>query len=215
LQRKTPEGFVELGELCRVHRGQVTGANRVWIAGEHSAGLPDAVQFASVTKARELFKAQGVLKDPAPLRRVIDLPVELDTLDAADRKSVDAFLKKAKAMGAHDGYIARNRKAWWAVGLREPAPVLATYMARRPPAFVRNLADARHINIAHGLYPRETLSDLALDTLASYLSQHVGVHSGRTYAGGLTKFEPKEMERLFVPDVPQLNQPDTLPLVFA
>jgi SAM-dependent methyltransferase len=27
-----PEGLVELGELCRVHRGQVTGANKIWIA---------------------------------------------------------------------------------------------------------------------------------------------------------------------------------------
>ena len=31
--RKGPSGYVELGELCRVHRGQVTGANRVWIEG--------------------------------------------------------------------------------------------------------------------------------------------------------------------------------------
>lgn len=205
LQRKTPEGFVELGELCRVHRGQVTGSNRVWIAGEHSVGLPDAVQFASVTKARELFKAQGVLRNPAALRRVIDLPVDLDTLDGEERKAVDVFLKRAKAMGAHEGYIARNRKAWWAVGLREPAPILTTYMARRPPAFVRNLADARHINIAHGIYPREPLSEVALAALANHLTLTVGVESGRTYAGGLTKFEPKEVERLFVPDLPALN----------
>ncbi len=41
------EGFVELGELCRVHRGQVTGANRVWIASVHSADLPASVLFSS------------------------------------------------------------------------------------------------------------------------------------------------------------------------
>ena len=35
----------------------------------------------------------------------------------------------------------------------KPPPIMATYMARRPPAFVRNLADARYINIAHGIYP--------------------------------------------------------------
>jgi hypothetical protein len=215
LQRKTPEGFVELGELCRVHRGQVTGSNRVWIAGEHSAGLPESVLYASITKARELFNAGRALKDPAPLRRVIDLPVDLDAIDSRYRRAVDAFLKRAQALGTDQGYIARTRKAWWSVGLRTPAPILATYMARRPPAFVRNLADARHINIAHGLYPRESLSDLALDSLASFLAQHVAMSSGRTYAGGLTKFEPKEMERLLVPDLPRLNQPEMLPLVLA
>jgi len=76
-------------------------------------------------------------------------------------------------------------------------------MARRPPAFVRNLADARHINIAHGLYPREPLTDQMLTMLVTYLSTEIRVDDGRTYAGGLTKFEPREMERIFVP-TPQL-----------
>ena len=31
--KDAPEGYIELGELCRVHRGQVTGLNKVWIAG--------------------------------------------------------------------------------------------------------------------------------------------------------------------------------------
>ena len=205
LQRKTPEGFVELGELCRVHRGLVTGANKVWIAGQHSAGLPASVLYASVTKARELFAARGVLTDANQLRRVIDLPADLEMLDGEDRKAVDAFIKIAKRLGADTGYVAQNRKAWWSVGLRVPAPILATYMARRPPAFVCNKADARHINIAHGIYPREPLSETALTALAAHLARSVGVESGRTYAGGLTKFEPKEMERLFVPDLPVLN----------
>ena len=102
-------------------------------------------------------------------------------------------------MGASAGFVAQNRKAWWSVGLREPAPILATYMARRPPAFVRNLAGARHINIAHGLYPREPMTTGALDALARYLAGATSLADGRTYAGGLTKFEPKEMERLLVP----------------
>ncbi|MDA8386574.1 MAG: hypothetical protein M0Z88_09995 [Actinomycetota bacterium] len=56
------------------------------------------------------------------------------------RAAVEAFLRTARAKGADRGSIARHRRASWAVGLREPAPILATYMARRPPAFVRNLA---------------------------------------------------------------------------
>lgn len=193
------EGFVELGELCRVHRGQVTGANRVWIAGPHSVGLPASVLFPSVTKARELFATGGVLADTLTLRRVIDLPIDLDQLTLEARRQVDEFLRQARSLGADHGFIASHRKAWWSVGLREPAPILATYMARRPPAFVRNLADARHINIAHGLYPREPMGDIALRALAEYLSQSTTTDQGRTYAGGLTKFEPREMERLLVP----------------
>lgn len=198
--RKGPSGYIELGELCRVHRGQVTGANDVWIAGAHSAGLPERVLFPSVTKARELFLAGKALLDAAPLRRVIDLPVDLDELDGSERKAVDRFLARAKKAGADQSYVAINRKKWWSVGLREPAPILATYMARRPPAFVLNRVGARHINIAHGLYPRDRLSDDVLLGLVEYLSGTTNVHDGRTYAGGLTKFEPREMERLLIPD---------------
>ncbi|MCY4507139.1 MAG: N-6 DNA methylase [Acidobacteria bacterium] len=202
--RGCPDGFVELGELCRVHRGQVTGANKVWIA-DHRADdeLPETVLYPSVTKARELIAAEGVLSDASKLHRVVDLPEDLDVLGAEERRTVDRFLRRAKRLGAHKGYIARHRRAWWSVGLRKPAPILATYMARRPPAFVRNLASARHLNIAHGLYPRERLTERALSGLVDHLAVGTNVIDGRTYAGGLTKFEPREMERLFVPG-PQL-----------
>lgn len=197
--REAREGYVELGELCRVHRGQVTGANRVWIAGLHSTMLPDSVLFPSVTRAKELFAAGEVLADASKLREVIDIPPDLSIFDSEDRKAIDRFLDFAKSIGADSGYVAKNRKAWWSVSLRSPAPILATYMARRPPAFVRNLADARHINIAHGLYPRDPFPAALLDRLAHFLSYAVSVKEGRTYAGGLTKFEPREMERLLVP----------------
>ena len=191
-----PPGWVELGEICRVHRGQVTGGNAVWIAGPHSAGLPPQFLFPAVTKARELL-AGDVLRDASRLRRVIDLPRDLD--EVGERPAVDRFLAWARAQGADRGYIAQHRKAWWSVGLKAPAPILCTYMARRPPAFVRNLCGARHINIAHGLYPREPLTDAVLDALAAFLRENVAQAAGRTYAGGLTKFEPKEMERIAVP----------------
>ncbi len=152
-----------------------------------------------MTKARELFAAKELLTDASSLRQVIDLPVDLDRFDGEDRRRIDKFLRLAKSLGADRGFIARNRKAWWSVGLREPAPILATYMARRPPVFVRNLAEAWHINIAHGLYPREPLPDSALRVLARFLSYSTTTAEGRTYAGGLTKFEPREMERLLVP----------------
>lgn len=197
-------GEIELGELFRVHRGQVTGANRIWIAGQPAATLPDRVQVAAVTKARDLIQAGASLRSSAGLRRVIDLPADLDDFVAAERRSIDAFLAWARARGAHEGYIARHRKAWWAVGLKHPAPILCTYMARRPPQFTLNACAARHINIAHGLYPREAMAPGVLANLVAWLNANIGMAGGRTYAGGLTKFEPKEVERLRVPRLAEL-----------
>ncbi|WP_374291866.1 Eco57I restriction-modification methylase domain-containing protein [Paenirhodobacter enshiensis] len=193
------EGWVELGEICRVHRGTVTGANGVWIAGEHSVGLPDSVLYPSITKAREVLESGGTLKPGHKLRNVIDIPADLDELDSEERKAVVKFLKTARSMGGDKGYVARHRRAWWAVGLRSAAPIISTYMARRAPGFTVNDANARHINIAHGLYPRDAMSDELRDALVNFLQTGVSQQMGRTYAGGLTKFEPREMERLVVP----------------
>jgi hypothetical protein len=201
-KQKAASSMIELGELCRVHRGQVTGANDFWREGPHTAALPEAVLFRCVTKAMELFRAGRVLAPSAELRRVVDLPPDLDVFDGEEREAIERFLEKGRRRGIHIGYIASHRSPWWSVRLREPAPILMTYMARRPPAFVRNLARARHINIAHGIYPKTDMSAEDLDRLAGYLSQTTDTTQGRTYAGGLTKFEPGEVERLLVPRGP-------------
>src|SRR5262249_53122677 len=150
-------------------RGQVTGANSVWVFDdEHMPSLPGFVLHRTVTKARELFAASPAIRQLATLRLVVDLPQDLDAITREDRRLVEAFLRFAKDCRAHESYIAKHRRPWWSVRLHPPAPILATYMARRPPVFVRNLAGARHINIAHGLYPRVTLSAAALDALARH-----------------------------------------------
>lgn len=82
---------------------------------------------------------------------------------------------------------------------------LCTYMTRRAPAIVRNRIKARHINIAHGLYPREPLSDVALTAVLAYPGRHVSTTRGRTYAGGLVKFEPKELERIPLPRIEDIH----------
>ncbi len=198
-------GEVELGEICRVHRGQVTGNNGVWVAGKYDGELPRCVLFPSITRARELFAAGGALTSTEHLRKVVDLPHDLDSLSPSARDLVEEFLRWARRQGAHGSYVARHRRSWWTVGLRAPAPILCTYMARRPPAFARNLCGARHINVAHGLYPRQEVSDGQLAGLTAWLNRHVGTEQGRTYAEGLTKFEPKEVERILVPKLEDLE----------
>ena len=200
-----PPGMIELGELFRVHRGTVTGNNGVWIENEKSVGIPVRYLRPSITRARELLSAGKELRSTSALKCVIDLPTDLDELEASERQVVTKFLRWAKEQGVADGYVARHRKAWWAVQFREPAPILCTYMARRAPAFVRNTAGAYHLNIAHGLYPRTSLPEASLRLVADYLRDHVDPTSGRTYAGGLVKFEPKELERIAIPPLEQLH----------
>jgi hypothetical protein len=200
-----PAGFIELGEIFRAHRGQVTGANKAWIAGEEAKDIPHRYRRPTVTRARELLAASTELVTIAGLKKVVDLPISLDELEQNERKAIIKFLAWAKAVGAADSYVAQQRKAWWAIQLPPAAPVLVTYMARRAPAFILNAAKARHLNIAHGLYPRGPLSERTLAAILIWLRRHVGTSGGRTYAGGLVKFEPKELERIPIPALKDID----------
>jgi hypothetical protein len=204
-QKPIPAGFIELGELFRVHRGQVTGANKAWIAGDMARLIPRRYLRPTVTKGRELIAAGAELVSASNLRKVVDLPVSLDELTPDELKDVRKYLNWAKSLGAEDSYVAQQRRSWWAVELHTPARVLVTYMARRAPAFVLNTAKARNLNIAHGLYPRNHLSERQLAAILTWLRRHVGLDGGRVYAGGLVKFEPKELERISIPALEDID----------
>ncbi|CAN5496849.1 N-6 DNA methylase [soil metagenome] len=190
-----------LGAYFRISRGQVTGCNQVWIANEETIRLiPTRYLFPCVTGADEIINAGGVLRGTEALRRVIDLPSDLRALTAPERRKVDAFLDIAKRSGAADSYIAKHRKPWWRVGLKPSPPIIMSYMGRRPPVFARNACGARILNIAHALVPLRPLNLRSQERIVSWLNENVSTNLGRTYGGGLVKFEPGEAMRIPIPD---------------
>jgi adenine-specific DNA-methyltransferase len=189
-----------LGAYFRISRGQVTGCNHLWIATDETAQLiPERYLFPCITDANEIIHANGVLRDGTKLRRVIDLPSDLRDLTAAERKKVDEFLETAKHSGASDSYIARHRKPWWRVALKPAPPIVMSYMGRRPPVFARNACEARVLNIAHMVVPVRPMSIRSQDKLVAWLNENVCTTLGRTYGGGLVKFEPGEAMRIPIP----------------
>lgn len=191
---------VEVGELFRVTRGQVTGANDVYVLDADQRLLPPTLVRPAVTRAREIIDGQVLTREgSAGLRRVVDLPADLDGLDADARQAALAFIDRARAAGAHAGYVARSRKPWYAVAMRAAPAAFVSYMGRRPPVFAANPFAVSYINIAHGLYPRQALTPASLAVVLAHLNCSTDLRSGRVYGGGLAKFEPSDVARLRVP----------------
>ncbi len=194
------ENRAVLGDYFRVSRGQVTGLNEVWIATRETERLiPNRYLFPCVTDAVDVIGANGTLLDASKLRRVIDLPANLSELSAAERKKVDSFLDVAAKAGAADSYIAKHRKPWWRVGLKAPPAIIMSYMGRRPPSFARNACSVRLINVAHGLTPLRPISVDSQNRLVGWLNRNVCVTGGRTYGGGMVKFEPGDAMQIPLP----------------
>ena len=197
---EVPVAGIELGELFRVTRGQVTGLNAAWVLEDGQLDLPRSLTVASVTRAKELIddvvaSRSGVER----LRRVASLPADLKTVADEHREAVTRFLARACAMGADQTYIARHRRPWHAVDMRLPPAAFVSYMGRRPPVFRANPWRASFINIAHGLYPRQAVAEPTLKRLLDHLNTSTDLHAGRMYGGGMAKFEPGDIARLRVP----------------
>ena len=189
-----------LGELFRIKRGQVTGMNAAWVLAPDQALLPASLVVPAVTRARDII--DGTLQQTAGvarLKRVANLPPDLGALTGHEHTLAQAFVRRARALGADRSYVARHRAAWHVLDLRPPPALLVSYMGRRPPVFCSNPHGLTYLNIAHGLYPREPLAAALLKRMVDYLNRAVDIHSGRVYGGGLVKFEPSDVARLTLP----------------
>lgn len=201
------EAFIDLGELFKVSRGQVTGKNSVWVAKDNRFGLPEEFLVPTITDAADIIHAGGRIDNVEGLRRVVALPANLEQLEHDQFLAVQEFLEWAKSEHANKGWIAEHRKPWWRVDMSKPAPqIVVTYMGRRPPVFAVNTAGASIINVAHGLYPKVPLPENSVEQLVAWLNTNVSQNSGRVYAGGLTKFEPSEVARLRIPNAELLAE---------
>ena len=193
----------ELGELFRVTRGQVTGLNAAWVLPDDAPPKWRSLAVPAVTRAREIIDGIVVAVDAEDrLRRVVDLPRDLADLGSPDdprRIAADQIIERARSMGAHESYIARQRTPWFAVGMREAPQAFVSYMGRRPPVFALNPRRVSYLNIAHGLYPREPVLHADLLRMLEHLNQSTGLYAGRVYGGGLAKFEPSDIARLRLP----------------
>ena len=135
--RAVPEDHIELGELCRVHRGAVTGRNATWVVRrrrDRPAGrgpLPRRHPGARDLRGRARARPRT-----GHLRLVVDLPADLDVFAGAERRRIERFLARRpprrrpprlhrpRPPGVVVGGPARARRRSWP----------PTWPAGRPPS---------------------------------------------------------------------------------
>lgn len=199
---------VPLGALVKVSRGVATGANAFFVLTKEEVidnGLLNYVHPVIIS-AKEIFDADGVIRANRCEHYLLNVPPNLDLSDKR-HAALAAYVQKGEEDGVHKGFLCSNRKPWWSLRVRKAPPAVSTYMARQAPAFAYNPDNVLLLNIAHGLHPRVDLAEQELTALISWLNEHSHefVGQGRTYHGGLEKFEPRELESILVPSLENLR----------
>lgn len=197
----TAPGTLRLGDVVRVSRGAVTGCNRFFLLAKEDVDRLALAEYVVpvVSSAKEVLEAEGVLRLNPAGYYLLD-PPKGTRLELREHKPLRLYLASGGRQGIPEGYICSHRNPWWHVGAKRP-PIVSTYMARQPPAFALNPHRLAIINVAHGLYPRIHMEKNQIKSLVACLNACRGSlrGAGRTYHGGLEKFEPGEMEALQIP----------------
>lgn len=198
-------GHVPLGTYARVSRGLVTGANGFFVMTREEARERELESWVEpvISDAREVQAASRNGEFALDrLRVLLDAPALLPT--GSEAAALARYLSLGAEDGRHTGYIASRRRPWWSLARLPRPPIVATYMSRTGPVFALNPKRLPILNVAHGIYPYEPMSNEALTEFVEVLNHGAGgfIGRGRTYHGGLEKFEPREMERLLIPPMP-------------
>jgi adenine-specific DNA-methyltransferase len=192
-------GVGTLRDLARVHRGAATGRNKFFVMSEERADEIGIAEFCRpvIASAKQIIGSNGIIRNSEDRLVILDPPA---TLDRAKNPALDSYLRSGEATGedgssAASSYLASHRSPWWRISAPTP-PIVATYMARSAPVFAANLDGLCLLNIGHGIYPIKPMSNKGLLRFVSILNARSNsfLGLGRTYHGGLQKFEPREME---------------------
>jgi SAM-dependent methyltransferase len=207
-RRQASPGMVRLGDVVRVSRGVATGNNAFFVLSLDRAEALRLRRWCvpALTRAREVLEAPGTVHLGSDRKLLLDPPRGTDPT-AEGNRALREYLAEGRALKVHEGYLCTHRAPWWHVGAKAP-PIVATYMARQAPAFALNPDGLAVLNVFHGLYPKLPLTRVQLEGLVAYLNENRAAlrGAGRTYQGGLEKFEPREMEALLVPPPERLPE---------
>lgn len=201
-------------EFFTIRRGVVTGNNKFFVRPREELeklGIC-AENITPLIPSSRYVKVEVVETDeqgfPSNVQQLglINATVGEDLLAQKDPALAQYFASAEKKV--REGYLVRNRSPWYRQEVREPAPILLTYMGRShnpsaaPFRFIGNKSQAIATNGYLMLYPKGqlkhalekgfvTLEDV-LEVLNS-ITPHELRNGGRVYGGGLHKVEPKEL----------------------
>jgi hypothetical protein len=213
LSRKKPtddyHGSVVLGDLFKVMRGVATGDNEFFFMNRSqmvARELPSDAFVRAIGRTRDhtgpFLTQEDLDRLDARGRPTYLLSLGRHSVNTLDRPLQD-YLKIGTEKGLPNRALIRQRSPWYRMEHRAPPAWLFAYLGRRNCRFTRNLAGAIPLTGFLCVYPRAELSiDLEAATNALNDERTIAnlVFVAKSYGGGALKVEPRNLERLPIPE---------------
>ena len=197
--------YIRLGKLFDVHRGIATGANKFFTLSLTEAkewGIPEKYLLPVITKASYATPPSFTEKD---FTRLVEVGKKtfLLSINEIMPTGIEKYLQYGISIGVHKTFLNRKRKKWFFSEQRETPQLFAKVFQRNGLEFIWNKAGVKNLTCFHGLYPK--FSDIRIiKALILYSLTSIGKatieEQSRKYAGGLNKLEPRDVEKILIPN---------------
>lgn len=208
---------ITIGTFFNIKRGIATGDNDFFIIREDvrkACDIPRELLTPTIPPPRKL-KTNVYTKEDQTVDGLFLLSCN-DSLETIRIKyeGLYKYIEKGIEEGVDLRANCRNRTPWYGLEQRKSAPILVSYMGRDsnspnlPIKFILNSAGVVPTNSYLCLYLKdEYIHNITNQTykdiweVLSSIPKEVLIAHGRTYGGGLLKWEPKELESTPCPEL--------------
>lgn len=218
------EAKITIGTFFKIQRGIATGDNGFFIVDDeikNSYHMPLSVLTPVIPPPRKLKSNVYTLADlSADNQYLITCRQDIEEIKRSCYGLYE-YLKRGETEGVNLRANCKHRLPWYALESREVSPILVSYMGREsgkanlPIRFILNQAGVIATNSYLCLYPKDeykqnfsiaSVREKVWTTLSS-ISPTVLKAYGRSYGGGLLKWEPKELASIPCKELSSILKP--------
>ncbi len=217
-----PKGTLKLGDFFKVKRGVATGANDYFIIDEKIINIYNIPkEFLIPTLPAPRYLTSNIINkkdvEDEHNNKLYILNCKLNKSEIETKyHGLYEYIQLGEKKEVDKVYLTRNKKPWYLIEQREPAPILCAYSGRKSKKgdsirFIRNKSNVVVTNSYYNLYPKKWIKEKDLQTQEKLyddifnvlikIDQKEILKHGRSYGGGFRKIEPKELENVVLPFV--------------
>ncbi len=219
-QKKNCDSYkylVPFTKYAQAVRGIATGSNDYFTFYKSKAAafqIPEENLIPCICKSADI-KEHFFTNHHFQRLKESDHKVYLFNAAGSKNENVLKYIKLGEKKGINEKYLTKNRKPWFAIEKRPPAPILVSVFNRKGMKFIRNAAGVHNLTTFHCIYLHndDLFENRNIDLFFAYLLTDIAKklfnENRREYGNGLTKFEPNDINNSKMLDLSKIDKQNT------
>lgn len=205
--------LVNFSYYAKVSRGIATGDNNFFTFNKAKAAkfsIPDKALQKCVCHSTDIEKTIFTSEDFDRLSEQNKSMYIFKGAGNEDEEEVQSYINIGEANEANRRYLCVQRKPWYSLEKRTPAPIWVSVFNRKGLKFIRNEAGVSNLTTFHCVYINSLFvdTDIFFAYLLTDMAYHIFLDNSRQYGNGLVKFEPNDINKSKVVDFDILSEDD-------